>query len=405
MRRTFAKIFRRLMTSVQPSSAAEAASEPTAAEVVRRASAMIPTLRERAPRCEELRRLPPETVEEFVAAGFHLVTKPKRLGGMGLGPDTVSEVAMEIGRGCGSSGWMSSFWGGHSFEVGWFSEQAQEEYWENPDALSSTASAIVTLDREPTRGGVRLSTRMKFSSGIDYADWVLLQTPQELCLVPKSDFSIDDDWYVSGLRGTGSKTVVLEDVFIPEHRIVANEDVWTGRTTGARLNDGPFYKLPRLQVQTWGIVAPVVGMAQGVVDVFDERVRTRRDPATQQPAFERPGNQLRFAESSAEVDLAREILRRNQRELAAIGGAGDELSLEHRARVRRDQAYVTRLCITAVDRLVSAGDSSALYEVNQLHRLARDTRAGALQFALGWDENSIQYARVRWGLEPQTMLI
>ncbi len=391
--------------TVSSSRREESVPQPSALDVISRAKAMVPTLRARGARCEELRRVPPETVDEFVAAGFHLITKPKRFGGMGLDIDTVSEVAMEIGRGCGSSGWMASFWGGHSFEIGWFSEQAQEEYWENPDALSSTVSAIVTLDRQPASNGVRLTARMKFSSGIDYADWILLQTPQEICLVPKSDYSIEDDWFVSGLRGTGSKSIALEDVFVPEHRVVANEDVWVGRTTGARIYTSPFYRLPRLQVQTWGIVAPVVGMAQGVVDVFDERVRTRRDPATQQPAFERPGNQLRFAESSAEVDLAREILRRNQRELAEVGRAGDELSLEERARVRRDQAYVARLCTTAVDRLVSAGDSSALYEVNQLHRLARDTRAGALQFALAWDENSMQYSRVRWGLEPQTPLI
>jgi alkylation response protein AidB-like acyl-CoA dehydrogenase len=379
---------------------------PTPDELFDRARALVPVVRGRSVRCEELRRLPEETVADFLAAGLHKVTGPLRFGGYGYDLDLTTEIAMEIGRGCGSSGWLASFYSAHSFEIGWFSEQGQAEYWStSPDVLSVTASAISRLEREDVDGGVVLSGHLRFSSGVDYADWVLLQTPKENCLVPRSDYTILDDWFVSGLRGTGSKSIAFDRIFVPDHRIATNEALAEGTTYGAFHYDSPYYKLHRILTQPTGILAPIIGMAQGVVDVFDERARTRKEPQTQLPARERPGTQRRFAESSAEVDLARLLLRRTLAECANWGSTGHAPTMEERARNRRTIAYATKLCTRAVDRLVESGDSSAVYEVNSLHRLARDTRAGALQFVMAWDECAIQYSRVRWGLEPQTLVI
>lgn len=379
---------------------------PSAGELVARAREMIPVLQERNVRCADARRLLPETLADFLAAGIHQIAKPVRFGGMGHDLDVVFDVAMELGRGCGSSGWLGSFMGGHSFEVGWFSEEAQAEYWSNPDALSATASAVVRFSRTEVDEGVVYDGRLKFASGIDYADWVIMSTAQETSLVPRSDFKIVDDWHVYGLRGTGSKSIEFDNIFIPKHRSVSNDLLARGASHGARLYDSPYYKLHRIMSQPYGILSPIIGMAQGVVDLFDARVRVRSDPHTRAPAFERPGNQSRFAESAAEVDLARRLVHANLDELAARGSAGlGNPSLEERARFRRDVAYATRLCVRAVDRLISAGDASALYEPTQIHRLAADVRAGALQFALAWDETAIQFSRVRWGYEPQTPLI
>jgi 3-hydroxy-9,10-secoandrosta-1,3,5(10)-triene-9,17-dione monooxygenase len=146
-------------------------------------------------------------------------------------------------------------------------------------------------------------------------------------------------------------------------------------------------------------------MAQGVVDAFAERALVRREPHTREPAFERPSTQLDFAEATAEVDGARRVLRKVHADELAISAAGGLAPIEERARIRRDIAYANRLCVRAVDRLTSSGDSSALYDEHAVHRLARDARASALQFAIHWGETAVQYSRVCWGLEPQTMLI
>ncbi len=153
------------------------------------------------------------------------------------------------------------------------------------------------------------------------------------------------------------------------------------------------------------ILAPVIGMARGVQDLFDERARKRLDPQVFQPAIERPGPQLRFAEASAELDVAETLLRRNLAEVRESGLQDQTPTLEQRARIRRDIAYAARLALQATNRLVDGMDSSALYDKNLLHRQARDVRAGGLQFVLHWEETAMQYSRVHWGLEPSTMLI
>lgn len=381
---------------------------PTPEELVARAQSMIPQLRERSARTEELRMIPPETVQEWIDLGLVRSATPRRFGGYGYGPDVVVEIGMQLGRGCGSSGWMGAFYPGHQHMVGWFGEQAQAEYWaDGPDTLSATASAIVSYDGHRVDGGLHItSARVRLSSGIDHSAWVIFHTPEETVLVPRDSWTIDDDWFVSGLKGTGSKTIVIENAFVPEHRIVSHADMAAGLYPGRELSDSPFYKLPNPPVVVLPnmILCAVIGMAQGVVDVFDERIRRRVSHHTQDPAIERPMNQYEFAESSVEVDIARMLLRNNLKRLQGWPEL-DEIPLEERARSRRDLGYACRLCIRATDRLIASGDAGALYEVNDLHRLGRDVRGGGLQYALNWEEMALQYSRVLWGLPPQTFLI
>ena len=107
----------------------EAGDRPTAQELVERAREMIPALRERAPKTEELRRLPDETLQDFVDAGFLRTAMPERWGGYGYDLEVVADISGEIGRGCGSTGWLSSFYPCHQFIVTWFGEEAQAEYY------------------------------------------------------------------------------------------------------------------------------------------------------------------------------------------------------------------------------------------------------------------------------------
>lgn len=378
---------------------------PTVQELVDRASALAPVLRDRAPLTEDLRRIPDETVAEFKEAGFVRMVTPERYGGFGYGVDAVAEVVQQIGRGCGSSAWMCSFWPTHQYMVGWFSRQAQDEYFASgPDTLSSTASAMISWSSEEVTGGIRVTGSHKFSSGCDHADWLLVTSQTETCLVPRSDVEIEDDWFVAGLKGTGSKTVRYADIFIPEHRIVPHKQFENDSYPGHQLyRDNPFYQIPNPpgMVLPHAILAAVIATAGGVVEMFDERVRRRMDTLTLQPALERQITQHHFAESAAEHDIALMLMRRNLQQIIEQ----PDMPLLERARIRRDATYATHLSVRLVDRLTSSGDASALYEANHMARLARDVRAGGLQFALGWDETAIQYSRVRWGLPPQTFLV
>jgi alkylation response protein AidB-like acyl-CoA dehydrogenase len=222
-------------------------------------------------------------------------------------------------------------------------------------------------------------------------------------LIPRSDFKVEDDWYVMGLEGTGSKQVVVEDAFIPEHRIVPFDQLTLGTSPGALLYpDNPYYKAPMTIVLNTMLQGPTIGMARGLLDIFEERVTTRMDGHTGQLAFHRPGVQLRFAESAAEVDVAIMLLRQITQDLAAQGRTGASMELAERARLRRNVAYSIKQCMQAADRLLEYGDASGMYSHQELQRWGRSIHMACLQFVLTWDEPALAYSRVRWGLEPES---
>jgi 3-hydroxy-9,10-secoandrosta-1,3,5(10)-triene-9,17-dione monooxygenase len=380
---------------------------PAREEIIARATALIPTIRARSAACEKARRILPETVADFRDAGFFRIAKSTRFGGYGLGVDTVIEVALEIGRGCGSSAWMAGQWPGHQFMVGYFPLEAQEEYWAGgPDTMSSTASAVARLNVQPEGDGYRVTdSQLRFSSGCDEAQWILLMmAPYGQVLVPKRDFEVLDDWYVSGLRGTGSKSIVIKDAYIPPHRFVPIDKLKSGRPPGAELVDDPYLRAPMGLVLNQMLLGPTIGMARGVLDLFEERVVKRRDLHTMKPASEGAGAQLRFAESSAEVEAAIMFIRNNCRVLREWGSRDETATEVERSRLRRDTTYAAKLAVTATQRLMSQGDASGMFDDQQLGRQGRDVYMAGLQASLTWDEPAQTFSRLRWGL-PATSLL
>src|SRR5690606_16450720 len=279
---------------------------PTPDELVARATAMIPTLRERSAKTEEIRQIPRETVDDFIQAGFMRTAVPKRFGGYNYGIDTVTRIAVQVGRACGSSAWMAGQWAGHNFMVGLYTLEAQEEYFANgPDTVSSTASAIAKLDMQPEKGGWRIrDSHLRFSSGCDHAEWIQIMGQHGIGLIPKSDFEVLDDWKVAGLRGTGSKSVIIKDTFIPPYRFLPFEITREGKAPGALINDNPFQRAPLVMSLNQLLLAAAVGMAKGVSELFESRVGKRMDLHTGKPSSEGAGAQLRFAESTAEIGRA-----------------------------------------------------------------------------------------------------
>lgn len=377
---------------------------PTPDELVARAAAMIPTLRARGAQADKDRRIADETVADFIDAGFHLIGQPRQFGGMGYGQDVICRVGATVARGDGTSGWLACFFAIHNMMIGMFPEAAQVEAWgDREPVICSTISTAGVLNYTPVDGGMKISGKVRFSSGIDAANWVIVIGAQGLILIPKADYTIDDDWYVMGMKGSGSKAVVLEDVFVPSHRIVDVATLMSGQTYGALHYEAVHYRLPFAIWSTTSHTAAILGMARGLLDLFDDRVRGRTDPHTQLPAAERPGWQLRFAESAAQVEAAEALFDRIQQDFHAWGAIEGEIPVVERARVRRNIVYVTKLCVDAANRLFDGGDASAVYESNTIQRFFRDLRTAANSISQVWDEPAIQFSRVHWGLPQQTM--
>jgi 3-hydroxy-9,10-secoandrosta-1,3,5(10)-triene-9,17-dione monooxygenase len=376
----------------------------TREELVQRAAGLVPRLRERAERTEQLRHLPDETVADLVDAGLFRICNPDRFGGVGLDFDAKLDVAMELGRGCGSTAWCYSVLTSHNWWIGHFPRQGQEEYFaDSPDTLGSSSLDPSRARVEVVPGGYRVSGRWSFSSGCDAASWVTVGGlgPSGLLwfLVPIAEVTVDDTWFVSGLRGTGSKDLVLDDVFVPAHRVAEVRLVREGQTDGWALHGKASYRAPLFALLPFTLVAPVLGMAHGMVETFADQLRGRKLPDGTAMTHS-VASQLRLAESSAEVDAARSVLRQTIREVLDRAARGEMPTLLDRARYRRDHAFMVKLGIRAIGRLFEASGGHALLESNPLQRFHRDALAASQHFGTRWDENAEQYGRVALGLEP-----
>lgn len=388
--------------SIEKVSRTTPSPRPTVDELVARAQAMIPRLRARGAKADQERRLSADTVADFIEAGFDRIGQPQRFGGMGYGQDVICKVAAEVARGDGPSGWLAAFFAVHNMMIGMFPEDGQIEAWgDGSHVLCSTISTAGVLKYEPVSGGVRVNGKVRFSSGIDAANWVIIIGPQGFYLIPKRDYQIDDDWYVMGMKGSGSKAVVLDNVFVPDRRIVPPETLASGQNYGAKHYEAIHYKLPFAIWTMTNHTSAILGMARGLLDLYDDRIRNRVDPHTGQPAIERPGWQLRFAESAAQVEAAGALFDTIHRDFGIWHDTG-EISDEERARVRRNIVYTTKLCVQAADRLFDGGDASAVYDNNAIQRFFRDIRTASVSISQVWDEPAMQYSRVRWGLPNET---
>ena len=200
-------------------------------ELVARARSLAPTLRSRAEEAEQNRIIPFESIDEMREAGLFRALQPRKYGGFEHDFNTLAEISFELARGCASSGWLGGLAIGNQWLAALFPEAAQDEIWGgDPDALVFSVFTVTTT-AEKAEGGYRFSGAWGFASGCEIGQWFCLglRLPLEdgdapatpaMVLIRAEDYSVEDDWFASGLVATGSKRVVCEDVFVPAHRIL-----------------------------------------------------------------------------------------------------------------------------------------------------------------------------------------
>lgn len=380
------------------------------AALLDRARALVPVLAERALEAERLRQVPEQTVRDLWDTGLLLAGRPERFGGHPVDFDTLMEVAAVLGEGCGSTGWCYAVWVNHNWLVGLYADQAQRDFYGSaPDVLASSAFNPMGGKVGTAEGGYTLRGRWDFSSGADASTWALLagMTPDQgpgLFLVPRSRYRVEDTWFVSGLEGTGSKDVVIDDpVFVPDTHFISYAAAGAAATPGRELCDRPSYRVPMYSILPWTLVAPLIGVAQAAVGAFRDQGRARI--AQMGDAWDPGPAQARLAESSAEVDCASLLMVDHLAEAIGRGAAGEPVPLEDRARYRRDMCFAARLSVQAVTRLFEASGGHALFKEAPMQRYFRDVHAGSHQVAIVWDAAAQAYGRVQLGLDPRDQLL
>ena len=387
------------------------ANVPAREELIDRARQLIPALRDRAEHADDLRRLPDETHGEMMNAELYRIYLPARFGGFELDYMLQVDIAAELGRGCGSTAWVQAVVASHSWMHGMFAPAAQEEVWgDDPDALIAGSTPTADARVEPVEDGFILNGTWTFSSGVDFCSWnhFNMMTPRvdekgqehRYGLAPLSDVEIVDDWYTTGLRGTGSKSMICRDLHIPEYRTLRSEMCRGEQTPGSAVNPNPIYRMPLFSLFGKGIVAPAIGIARGALEETIEGLRKRRVQSGSKVADE-PTAQLRIGEAAAEIDAAWALLGRDCAEVHGRAEAGEVPSVEERHRWRRNDSYAGNMCVRAVDRLMALQGAYGNSEKSPMQRFRRDIQTVASHIALAWDAQGANYGRVLLDLPPR----
>lgn len=388
----------------------------SADELIQRARALIPALAERAAAAEAARKVPAESVAEMEQAGLFRVLQPKRYGGYELPPRVFYEIQMALAQGCMSTAWIYGVIAVHNWQLALFDPQAQEDVW-GADTNVRIASSYMPVGKvTPVEGGFRFSGRWGFSSGCEHCDWVFLgglvppaapgEAPEyRTFLLPKSDYRIVHNWEVMGLKGTGSHDILVEDVFVPEHRTHKSSDGFTGQSPGLAVNSAPLYRLPFGQIFTRAVSTACIGALEGALASYKAYAANRVSANSGAKTVEDPSAQAAYARAASAVDHLKLTLFRNFDALMAYAERGENAPIEERARYRFQAAEVAEICAWHVSKLLQVSGGHGVYLSNPLVRFFLDIHTARCHFANNADLMGRNFGGVSFGLDNKDNFI
>lgn len=361
-------------------------------------------------RAEHERRVPRENVDALRDAGFFKSLQPARYGGIQIGAEEYTPAVVSIAQSCASTAWAMGLLAQHSHMLALMSSELQDEVWgSDPHALASSSVAAINGCTE-VPGGVRLSGRWGWSSGCDHASWAILgfrRAVAELdgmaiphfAVVPMSNLTIIDDWHVAALRGTGSKTLELNDVLVPEHRIESILALSMGMTKGFGTHPGIFHA-PFTPWFSLGFSAVSLGVSLRFMELYKEKVKTRTRAYTGAAEINSVPAMLRLAESHHQLTATRATLEKDWESMTehAVGGRLPEEAVA--VHWRANQSYATKMAIEALDRLWSASGGTAFFDDNEMQRLWRDSKMTGSHAYSDYDLARQRQGRQLLGLGP-----
>ncbi|MPZ16097.1 MAG: acyl-CoA dehydrogenase [Chloroflexi bacterium] len=392
----------------------EITQAPPKDELVRRASELVPLLREKALWMDESRRIHDDVIDALTDAGILKMRVPVRYGGYESDMGTVVDVLAELGRGDGSTAWTVAVWHISTWMMGLFPDEVQDEVFSTPDVrisgiLSPGAMAV------PADGGYIVNGKWSFNSGADQSTWNTnaAVTPTEdggfapvMIAVPIADLQIIDDWHTSGMRGSGSITTIAKDVFVPKERVLQMGPVLQGQHKSKLNANATIYQAPFMPTACSTVSAPALGLALAAKDAFLERLPGRKITYTSyENQAEAPITHLEVAEAITKIDEVGFHAHRAANMIDTKGQAGESWTLEERARVRLDLGAACQRAKEAIDILNGASGGSSIYRDVPIQRILRDVQVLNLHAILHPNTNLELYGRIVCGLDSNTAYV
>jgi len=369
--------------------------------MIERARTLAPRFAQRSEAAEEARRIPPESAREMLEAGLARILMPPRFGGHALDFETWCDVILELSKADASHGWCASLIIHHAHLVAQFPEEAQQAVWADGPDVAIAASFAPRAQAKRVPGGYRVSGQnSNFASGLDHSTWAMVgaMTDQPapewvFFMIPRGEYAVRDTWFTAGMRGTGSNTIVTEDVFVPQGRSLRLLDLRPGKGPGGAVHDIATLRTPFFFYAPLCFAAPMLGAALGAYAQFRELSKTRR-AVDGSPVAEKISTQVGMARAAADLDAAELLLRRTTHATDAPEAEWPALL----ARSVRDFARASELIVGAIDALIAMSGTAGFASSHPIQRAWRDIHFASTHIALNTEANYGHFGRMELGL-------
>lgn len=376
----------------------------------------VERLAERARHAEDIRRLPDGTLTDLAASGFTELLVPKRFGGEQAAFPEILDPVRRMAHGCTSSAWTIGFYALHNWMLALFGEQAQQEAFSNrpflaPAPLAPTGRGV------PVDGGIRLTGKWSWATGVMHGNWIMVgclcDAPDEpagiypaMALVPISEIAVEDVWHTDGMCATGSNDAVINDVFVPEHRLVRVIDIYRGTAPGAGLHDSATYRWPMVPALALLAAMPALGSAERVTELYAERVAQRVLAYEGVMQRDKPIAQARLAEAKVRLRALHGLLDDTVGQIETIVANGDEVPQPVRGDARMAAAHIVHESRAVIAMLFEASGASVHFLDSPLQRFKRDVDVLSGHVVFDYDTSRELAGALSLGMKiPRTAMV
>jgi len=345
--------------------------------LLERVRSVVPLVAERAADAEQKRKPDDEVIEALKASGVFRSFVPKRFGGYEIDLELFVDVGVAVSEACASTGWITTFYMEHNWQLGNFSRELQEEIFSRQPFVLAPGSVNPNDGIATPKGdGYELTGHWRFGTGIVHADWVLLSgriatepegTPR-MFLVRPDAVEVIDNWHVDGMAATGSRDIVAKAVFVPERQVTLRP------ISGGVPRDDYLGRIPVLPMLSLTAAIPSLGAARRAVELFRRLLAERVPFGTKKTQSHRAPGQVRLAHALADARSAETVLRSVARALTAHARGGPQLSFMDAIQMRLTIAHVVRDCRKVVRDVVDGSGASVHYLDHELQRILRDVQ-------------------------------
>jgi alkylation response protein AidB-like acyl-CoA dehydrogenase len=384
---------------------------PGIEELLDRVAQIRPIIERNAPAADAERRIPEESIRALADAGLFKLTVPRRFGGYEVPIWTKMRVSAAVGECDGATGWVLTLINVCGWLGGLFSDECQQDIWGENPAARIAGVLNPSPEVRKVEGGYEVSGRWPFASGSLHADWALvgIVIPDEngevvdeaLAMAPIADLTIDDTWFVAGMKGTGSNTLVADKIFVPEHRTLSIRRA-LGNEYRTPHTDEVAYRASFIPVLTLVLGAPQLGMGRAALDFVLSKAGKRGITYT---FFERQVDsaafQIEIAKAATLIDSAWLHMERGAADVQRAAEAGEAMPVLARARVKQDTAHGIARVREAIDLLMSAHGAASFADVSPLQRIWRDSATAGRHAVVDPAVNLEVYGRALLGVEEQ----